>query len=236
MTERGASALERSAGAFTVGPSSAEWDGTALTVRIRERGAPVPWPLRGTLRVIPDFLTEAAHPLSPDGSHAWAPVAPRARIEVGFDQPNLSWAGQAYLDTNWGDRPLEDSFSGWHWSRTHLKAGTAILYDSRLIGGQSESRAMLIGPDGSTADLDLPVHHRLKRSLWGIERATRTDSQAPPSVLRTLEDAPFYARSMVDASLLGERATSVHESLSLERFSRGWVKALLPWRMPRWPF
>ena len=51
----------------------------------------------------------------------------------------------------------------------------------------------------------------------------------------TLEDSPFYARSVVSASLLGERADAVHESLSLDRFRAGWVRLLLPFRMPRRP-
>ncbi len=51
--------------------------------------------------------------------------------------------------------------------------------------------------------------------------------------MRTLEDAPFYARSLVRPALLGERVAAVHESLSLDRFRTGWVQMLLPFRMPR---
>ena len=50
---------------------------------------------------------------------------------------------------------------------------------------------------------------------------------------RTLEDTPFYARSLLDTCLLGEPVHGVHESLDLERFRSGWVQMLLPFRMPR---
>jgi carotenoid 1,2-hydratase len=51
--------------------------------------------------------------------------------------------------------------------------------------------------------------------------------------VRTLTDAPFYARSVLDAQWLGERVTVMHESLSLARFASPWVQAMLPFRMPR---
>jgi carotenoid 1,2-hydratase len=35
--------------------------------------------------------------------------------------------------------------------------------------------------------------------------------------------------------MLGSQAIAMHESLSLERFRMGIVKAMLPFRMPRWP-
>ncbi len=40
---------------------------------------------------------------------------------------------------------------------------------------------------------------------------------APPRVRQTLEDTPFYVRSLIDAQLLGETVTSVHETLDLPR-------------------
>ena len=52
-------------------------------------------------------------------------------------------------------------------------------------------------------------------------------------MVRTLEDAPFYARSVVSAKLLGEHVTLMHESLSLDRFRMPMVQAMLPFRMPR---
>ena len=51
---------------------------------------------------------------------------------------------------------------------------------------------------------------------------------------RTLEDAPFYARSQLSARLFGETVDVMHESLSLDRFRRPIVQAMLPFRMPRW--
>jgi len=52
-------------------------------------------------------------------------------------------------------------------------------------------------------------------------------------VLRTLEDTPFYARSMVQAQLCGEEVVAMHETLDARRFASPLVQALLPWRMPR---
>ena len=72
-------------------------------------------------------------------------------------------------------------------------------------------------------------------SVWRIARSTHTDAGSVAQVTRTLEDTPFYARSLVRKRLLGSDALAVHESLDLDRFSRRWVQCLLPFRMPRFP-
>jgi carotenoid 1,2-hydratase len=51
--------------------------------------------------------------------------------------------------------------------------------------------------------------------------------------MQTLEDSPFYTRSVLSTHLLGEPATAMHESLSLDRFSTAWVQLMVPFRMPR---
>ena len=53
------------------------------------------------------------------------------------------------------------------------------------------------------------------------------------AVLAVLEDTPFYARSRVATRLMGEDCVMMHESLSLDRFARPWIQAMLPFRMPR---
>jgi carotenoid 1,2-hydratase len=55
-------------------------------------------------------------------------------------------------------------------------------------------------------------------------------------IVKTLENAPFYSRTLLDACLLGERRPAIHESLDLNRFRSRWVQCLLPFRMPRIAF
>jgi carotenoid 1,2-hydratase len=61
----------------------------------------------------------------------------------------------------------------------------------------------------------------------------RSEPDLPPRVLATLEDTPFYVRSMVHAGLLGETVTSMHETLDLDRLLSLPVRLMLPVRMPR---
>ena len=49
----------------------------------------------------------------------------------------------------------------------------------------------------------------------------------------SLEDTPFYARSLLTTRLLGATVPAMHESLCLDRFAARWVQAILPFRMPR---
>ena len=81
-------------------------------------------------------------------------------------------------------------------------------------------------------DFAPPEAVRLPRTLWGVGRGTRAEGGAA-RVVRTLEDGPFYARSILETGLLGHRAEAIHESLSLDRFRNPIIKTFLPWRMPR---
>jgi carotenoid 1,2-hydratase len=55
----------------------------------------------------------------------------------------------------------------------------------------------------------------------------------PHQLVRTLEDTPFYARSLIEATIDGEHGRGLHESLDMRRFTQPWVQTLLPFRMPR---
>jgi carotenoid 1,2-hydratase len=76
----------------------------------------------------------------------------------------------------------------------------------------------------------------LERSGWNIGRESRSELASAGRVIETLVDAPFYVRSLLSTQLGGTQVTSIHESLDLQRFQRRWVQALLPFRMPRWPW
>lgn len=61
----------------------------------------------------------------------------------------------------------------------------------------------------------------------------RTDSSQPARVTQTLEDTPFYVRSVLESGLLGEKVVSMHETLNVPRLVSPAVRFMLPWRMPR---
>jgi carotenoid 1,2-hydratase len=234
MTERGPSALVRSPDRFAVGPSAVAWDGTALTITVDEVTVPVPRRLRGTIRLLPQAVTPGPFTLDAAGRHRWWPIAPRSRVEVRLTSPSLAWDGEGYFDTNNGDEPLEAAFSDWDWARAPAGEGAAILYDVRRRDGTDRSIAVRIDGTGAVTPFEAPPRAPLAPARWWrMPRATRSDPGSSPRVVATMVDAPFYARSVVETRLLGAPATAVHESLSLDRFVRPWVQALLPFRMPR---
>jgi len=234
LTERGWGSARQGESWLTIGPSSLAWDGDALTVRIDEVTAPFPSRLRGIVRLLPAGLGDRSFALDAEGRHLWSPVAPCARVEVALEHPSLRWSGPGYFDTNAGSSPLEDAFGRWDWSRAPLRRGAAVLYDVTRRDGSTLSVALHADPSGQVRDLEPPPKQALPRTRWGVDRATRADiAEHKATVLRTLEDAPFYARSIVSSRVLGEAVTAMHESLALDRFRAGWVQALLPFRMPR---
>ena len=232
MTERPRAAIERTADSFRVGPSRMDWNGQALTIHIDERGAPVPRRLRGTVTLHPAALPDREILL--DGrDHRWSPIAPIARVEVAFTDPALTWAGPAYFDTNAGAAPLEDAFAGWDWSRAPGATGTFVLYNGLLNSGEEFCAALHYRADGSVEDFAAPPRIDLPRTLWRLPRRTRVDPGQTARVRETLTDAPFYARSVIETTLQGERLAAMHESLDLRRFAAPWVQAMLPFKAPR---
>ncbi|WP_088280379.1 carotenoid 1,2-hydratase [Ideonella sp. A 288] len=234
MTERGRTALHREARRLRIGPSQLAWEDGDLVLGFDEITAPWPGRLRGELRVQPQLLHGQSHALDAAGRHRWWPIAPRARATLDCSHPRLRWQGSAYLDSNQGDEPAESAFHGWDWSRTTLPDGRCLVqYDTRRRDGSAGALACLFddGPVARTPEAPLPRVH-LPTSAWRVARHARCDAGQAPHC-RTLEDTPFYARSLLTARWLGQPATTVHESLSLDRFRAPWVQALLPFRMPR---
>jgi carotenoid 1,2-hydratase len=233
MTERGRASVHRSATSLAIGPSAMWWEGDALTISIDEVSAPVPSRVRGVVRVHPAAITSVVRTLDSDGHHHWWPIAPIARVEATFEEPRLQWNGHGYLDSNFGDQPLEAGFARWDWSRACLSNGTTVLYDVTRRDGTGLSLAIRFDAAGNALDFLKPPATPLPPTLWRVNRQTRADRDSAVTVVRTLEDAPFYARSIIDTQVLGERTMAMHESLSLDRFRQAWVRMLLPFRMPR---
>jgi carotenoid 1,2-hydratase len=215
-----------------IGPSALSWDGNALTFEIEEVAVPWPSRIRGTVRVIPRALVGHVADLGAARCHRWRPIAPAARVEVQLHSPALRWSGEGYFDSNEGDEPLEARIRHWHWSRGAARDGTLVLYDVHERDGSATSLALKFDRAGAVTRFDAPPDVPLPASGWRIARSTRSED-GRARVERTLEDTPFYVRSVVSARLLGAATTSVHESLDLDRFSSRIVQAMLPFRMPR---
>ena len=232
MTERKRGALARDAHNLMIGPSALSWDGGVLTIRINEISTPFFKPVSGVVRVEPSGVNTHVFDLSKKGQHIWRPIAPSAHVTAAFSQPGLRWSGDGYFDMNAGDEPLEEGFVDWTWSRAALSAGSTVLYDANLRAGDPLSMALRFDRNGDFEQAPPPRLAPLPRTRWRVARMTRSDEGAA-AIARNLEDTPFYARTLLDTRLFGERVASMHESLSLNRFANPVVKCMLPFRMPR---
>jgi carotenoid 1,2-hydratase len=255
MTERGAAALVRHAGRLQVGRSAMRWRDDALEVDIDEWSVPLPRRVRGRVRLVPRTTAGAPITLDRAGRHQWWPIAPLADVEVDFEQPRWRWRAAGYLDSNRGREPLERTFAQWHWARAHLGDGSCgVVYDTvervghghdlrlareddavdgRGRDGMTTSMALRLRDGFAPATLPPLAMHDLPRGAWGVARRMRADAGSKPRVVRSLEDGPFYTRSLVEARWHGRGVVAVHESLDLDRFVRPVVQAMLPFRMPR---
>lgn len=235
MTERGPDSLGRERDWLRIGKSHMEASDGLITFHINEWASPLPRQVLGTVRVRQTAQTNGAFSLGANESHCWWPISPKVEVEVDMILPDLTWRGEGYFDTNWGNEPLEAGFERWCWGRAARPQDSIIHYD--VVRRNGDERSLLLHIDNaggihqqpSAAPADLPATR-----IWRINRETRSDNRAA-RLLRTLEDTPFYSRSLIETSLLGSQVVAFHESLSLERFSRRWVQNLLPFRMPRMP-
>jgi carotenoid 1,2-hydratase len=231
MTERGAHAVERSADHLRIGTSSLSVLGDELVVSIDERSAPWGARLRGTIRFSPLVGSSAELRLDRLGRHVWTPLSPYGRISVELDEPRLRFTGTGYFDANAGAEPLEHAFSSWSWSRFGSGDGATVAYDVRLRDGTEESRGVLVDRHGVARPLTDAASAPLPSTRFGLPRHARTRERATVRLVRTLEDGPFYARSLLASEDGGRRMLGVHETVSLDRFAAPWVRFLLPFRM-----
>ncbi len=230
MTERGRAQLARDRDTLRIGPSALAWEDGALVVTLDEVAVPLPRRVRGHLRVEGLLPGIAPFALDAAGRHRWQPIAPHARVSVELDAPKLRWSGAGYLDANWGDEPLSSAFASWQWSRTALPGGDCLLdYDTRQRDGGRRALGLRVRRDGGVERRQGDAAVPIAPTGWGIKR----DAHGGAGLIATLEDGPFYARSLLSMPWEGQSLATLHESLSLERFDLRRVQALLPFRMPR---
>ena len=234
MTERGRGHIQREASSFTIGPSSLHWHHDHLEINICEVGMPMPWPLRGKVRVYPSSLSTFSTALDDQGRHRWGPLAACARVEVEMDKPSQRWSGHGYLDSNEGDEPVSEPFREWDWSRALLSDGSAaVIYDVQQKQGADRLLGLRFLPDGRVEEFAPPARHTLPLTRWRIPRRMRSEGDDPVRVIDMLEDTPFYERSVLKSRLFGEDVISVHETLNVPRLVSSVVQNMLPFRMPR---
>ena len=233
MTERGRKRVRRDGNALHIGPSRVSWHDARFVADIDEISVPFPARVRGRVQVTPIVRCARSWCLDASGLHRWQPLAPVVRVEVDLQAPEVHWSGTGYLDTNCGDEPLENGFAGWHWARTPLPGDrTIVTYELHSRAGKQRGLGVDIDAQGTPREFVIPESTVLPATLWRVERRAHCGWHAA-RLEKTLEDTPFYARSLLASTICGERALTIHESLSLERFRSRWVQMLLPFRMPR---
>ena len=220
--------------ALGLGRNRIEYADNSLICHIDDLTAPLPSRVRGTVRLDCTRAADLPVQLLPEREHWWRVIVPRGGISVDLEQPKLSWRGQGYFDSNIGNEPLEAAFQNWSWLRATTSAHrTLVIYRLRPACGAEVIHSLEFTPEGSCDHFLPPPAISLPKSSWGIPRQVATEHAVGARVRSTLENGPFYARSVVEAQLHGETVEAMHECVSLARFQSSWVRSLLPFRMRR---
>ncbi|MFZ9070566.1 MAG: hypothetical protein ACO2Z7_04790 [Burkholderiaceae bacterium] len=107
-----------------------------------------------------------------------------------------------------------------------------MIYDVRLRDGSDYLLAKRYQPDGQILEVEAPDRRNIGKTGWRINRQLRHAGPSPTRI-QTLEDTPFYARSMVSLHAQHGLSHLMHETLQVDRLISPAVQWMLPWRMPR---
>ena len=235
MTERGKQKLKRTQNMLKVGPSSFNWNKDHLIINFDEYSIPHFDNVKGTVKIIPKFISEIECNLLSDNSHVWRPFSPISKIEVDINKPGWQWEGHGYFDANFGSSALEKDFSYWTWGRFPTDKGSYTFYDAIPRKEKNVNIALLFKNNGGIDKiLNPPDKANLSRSLWLVKRETRSDINFKPKQIKHMLDTPFYTRAGVQTSIFGEKSIGVHEALDLNRFSSPFLKPMLAVKAPRY--
>lgn len=234
MTERSNRQLVRTKDSYALGPSRIDHTDGSFVARINERCTPFGQRMQGSIRITPAAITGHCLQLDHRGQHHWCPIAPIARVNINIPSLGCRWSGPGYLDSNIGSEPLAQGFTGWDWTRVRLTNGDcAVRYEARHPDAQARRLALRFSRDGTMHTENCEAPSTLPRTrVWRIERRVPSANTRATNI-QTLEDTPFYARSLIETEFNGEQGMGIHESLSMQRFEQRWVQTLLPFRMPR---
>ncbi len=233
FTEPAPATVERRPHVFALSGSVLERTSDTLTFTLDERSAPWGTRVRGTVRIELHAGSPESFALDGAGEHRWWPVGALGRAQVELSAPALRFEGSAYHDCNYGRAPLESAFERWSWSRTDLHDQVGIVYDVVERDGTTTEMGLRIDRTGGVHPFHAEFPTLLPRGAWGMSRPTRTASAEPATLVQSLEDTPFYTRSVVRSRFDERTVHAVHESVSLDRFTQPWVQSLLPFRMRR---
>jgi carotenoid 1,2-hydratase len=213
---------------LTIGKSTLALSGNTLLLSIDEQAASGSKVIRGTVEIDLRDVLNHSFDLNGDGKHTWRPIQPTARCQVSLESPAVRFSGAAYVDSNHGTEALEDGFTRWNWSRATSAEGVSwISYETE---SKNEKRALhLFHSEGALERVIAPAAvTRLSKGSYGLVSTGRIDTLES---VQTLEDSPFYARSLVTGQIGSHTVTMVHEHVDLERFAKPWVQFLIPFRM-----
>lgn len=227
--------IHRSANHLSLGDTQLRHTTDGMSIEINERTKPffqrMPRHIDGCIRL--SSTHQFLHELQLDsfGQHTWMGIAPCSRISVQLNMPQLSFEGNAYCDSNWGSSSLEEGFQSWTWSRAEVEQGTLVLYDVLERNHSSQQRGILFTHQGEVINIEDLCDKRIQSGFWGVERTTRADTHAQPTLMSSLVDSPFYTRDLIHTYVLGQSTIAMYESLNLDQFCKPWVRFLLPFRI-----
>ena len=160
MTERGKQKLKRTQNMLKVGPSSFNWNKDHLIINFDEYSIPHFDNVKGTVKIIPKFISEIECNLLSDNSHVWRPFSPISRIEVDINKPGWQWEGHGYFDANFGSNALEKDFSYWTWGRFPTDKGSYTFYDAIPRKEKDVNIALLFKNNGRIEKIDFNYEDR----------------------------------------------------------------------------
>jgi carotenoid 1,2-hydratase len=168
----------------------------------------------GSLRLEGPARRAAPSERAPEGLplHDWSPLLGPAEGEasLSLSGEDFSLQGRAYHDRNGGVVPLWDlDIDRWLWGRVAIPKAELLYYLlwPKAPGEAPTALCLLIDEQGTTRSLPARVRVLGERATWtGSRLPKRIELDTAEGVFavdfrHTLDNGPFYTRSLIEASL-----------------------------------
>jgi carotenoid 1,2-hydratase len=136
-----------------------------------------------------------------DDDHLWNLIQSRADVrgELRVNGKAHTFEGSGYHDHNFGEEPMDHSFTDWYWGRFHIGQKSLVYYVMNTKEGQ-DYRAWLFDQEGRMEGEFNDIRYEdFRTNFFGLKSARKLDLsgdglKASIQLSKILDNGPFYQR------------------------------------------
>ncbi len=158
-----------------------------------------------------------------DEDHLWNLIQSRAEVSGSFmvNGKKLNFQGSGYHDHNYGDEPMDRSFTDWYWGRFHFGDKSLVYYVMNKKEGQ-DYRAWIFDREGKMeTEFNDISYDTFRTNFFGLKSARKLklsgkQINATIQLSKILDNGPFYQRFR--SELVLQQGESLHSAYGISEY------------------